>query len=75
MKQYDKVNVPIGSGGIMTETIDGPVVVLTIEELKEIWDKGYVRGCEEAEAKFHSYDGHLATKSFAQFIESKGLSI
>lgn len=63
MKQYDYIFHPdSNSNGEWTvqgmdlenecvERSQGPVICMTIEELREVWNKGYVRGCEEAEAK------------------------
>lgn len=43
MKQYDKIGVPYMPEALphpAFNTIKGPVIVLTLEELKEVWERG-----------------------------------
>jgi hypothetical protein len=49
------------------------VIVLTIEELREVWDKGYVRGCEECNEK--NGRPYSETPNFKEYLSSKGIEI
>lgn len=89
MKQYEKIYLPERQEGArafrdnqgdVPVVMHGSVIVLSIEELREIWDKGYVCGCEEVEAKKIVGDSTLGifpttAQNFHQFIESKGIKL
>lgn len=74
MKQYDKIWIPEKAPNILgdmedaTSLLRGPVIVLTIEELREVW-KGAVSWLSGLEFGNHSLP------NFEQFIESKGINI
>lgn len=48
-------------------------VSVAVEQLKDFWDKGYVRGCEEAEAKFYRRNLPLSAVNFNEYLQLKGI--
>lgn len=83
MKKYDKIYVPAESkkdtdyymdnmGDTVGLTEFSNRIVITIEELRDIWDKGYVRGCEEF-GKKHLDMCDPTTPNLDNYLKSKGI--
>jgi len=72
MKQMEKI------GGLLIhespqrnrtwETIEGPVIVLSIEELKELWDAAHSRGENIKEVRKNIPD-------FKTYLSSRGINL
>lgn len=65
MKLYKKA---IGNTGDGIEPINEPVIICTIEELREVWDDAEARGFNQA--KF----GHGNIPDFKTYLQSKGIN-
>lgn len=65
MKQYKRV---IGNNGNGPEPMDGPIIVLTIEELRDMWDTAQGWGTEIKTLWDESH-------TFESFLQSKGIKL
>lgn len=82
MKQYDTILVECDEDDPESSTYVNSsfhktlsnVIVLAIEELREIWDKGYVRGCEEYDVKV-GVSRSIHALDFHSYLQSKGINI
>lgn len=85
MTRYDKIYVidkecpsyidPIrdGDGNALMEH-EGPVIVLTVEELRDIWDAGFDQGDESALMMEGRVNTSIAP-DFRTYLQSKGINI
>jgi len=77
VKVTPKEIIPGGSlryGVKWFKQVESPSIVITLEELREVWDNGYVRGCEEYEKKYNDVDFNIGAKTFSDYLQSKGIS-
>jgi hypothetical protein len=78
MKQYDKIWVPEKKQGFAMRDkegdtpciLSGPVIVLTIEELSELWNAGY----RAARADL-GMETKLPALGFEAYSQSKGIDL
>lgn len=75
MKLYDKIWIPVKTQGLAfrdkegdtPSILAGPVIVLSIEELKELWSAGAQHGYES--------DFGGTAPDLTAYLQSKGISI
>lgn len=70
MKLYDKIGIPGPSFATPWVASHGPFIVLTIEELSQLWNAGHRAGLSDA--------GRLTKQpavDFDQYMASKGINI
>ena len=68
MKQYDKLYLPdkdCPQNALTPSTLVENVIVMTIEELREVWNNGYEVGFKDENA----------TRSFLKYTQNKGINI
>jgi len=83
MKQYYKIWVYDNCGTAVVENKDYSiavsekenVIVLTIEELKEIWEKGYEAGKDDLLTDQGTPRFGVMVPDFETYLESKGISL
>lgn len=55
MNKYDKIGIPLVddklSHHISWDTVEGSVIVFTLEEVRELWE--YAHSCGEAQTKYN----------------------
>lgn len=79
MKLYEKIYLPERQEGArafrdnqgdVPVVMHGPVIVLTIEELREVWDKAELGGFKEGK-----WSSSLDATSFTTYLQSKGITL
>lgn len=88
MKLYDYVFVPnpdgewetvyLGAGHFQDESIErksGPIIVLDLLDIQDIWNAGKERGSNVAYAVKMGNDRLLTAPSLPEYLQSKGISL